>query len=376
MTVELHNHNFSQIVLKLGEKCNLSCIYCKRDGAMFAPEIQDKPISRSVMVTLANMLKKNHGLEVRFWAGEPFLYFDEMVNILMELRSMVGRNFRAVTITNGTQFTAERVHKINTILQPFTIAISNDGGASNITRGFNALEDKELVKLLKTCKHWYISSVLTKYTQDLYSMFDFILDKLGYIPWYFFQFLYISEDTPPELYDFDIPALRATFDRMVEDVKRKNQKYRTLINGVVKKEMRRAVGKRKWCCSQMQTLLTTDVEGTVYGCHNKGYPIGHLWTPYHDLKQAFFDTHKDLGDCHCEECGDMCHGICPYTPIDKVKYAKWCAARREYMEFIRKIVALPDDCIQWLFPLREDAGITKNPVRVPLVDIRAGEVSK
>ena len=90
------------ITLVLGKSCNLNCIYCfEKQENLYIEEFfnEDKFIAE-----IKEYIKKNNieNLNVEFYGGEPFVYYEKMLVISKKLNLIFKERFSFNIMTNGT----------------------------------------------------------------------------------------------------------------------------------------------------------------------------------------------------------------------------------------------------------------------------------
>ncbi len=100
------------ITIVLGLNCNLQCSYCfEKSYDTNETEINDiTALIQNIDVYIKeNQIKK---LNIEFYGGEPFIYYEKMKEIAMEFNKKYKEKFMFNIMTNGTLLTSQRIEKL------------------------------------------------------------------------------------------------------------------------------------------------------------------------------------------------------------------------------------------------------------------------
>lgn len=174
------------ISIKLTSKCNGRCSFCVDRGGYTptTPTTHDKP---NVEEIIASANKFSDYETVIITGGEPFLLFDELIDILQELRKT---KKRLVVNTNGSLLTPKTVSSLNGLIDELQISIHHpDENINNKIFGFTFNKDNcyepyvhfEMIKLsLKYAK--FNVSINTCFTKNLsYLNINELVDLVKYL---------------------------------------------------------------------------------------------------------------------------------------------------------------------------------------------------
>lgn len=163
--------------------CNCSCKYCYIDGRSNGKAL-DFDTAKKAIHELLDVSQEKKDIHVRFFGGEPTLYWNTIVHIVDYCRT-IDRNFNFFLNTNGQRFTREMCEFLaeNNI----DVAISLDGIAElndqqRITRvGKSYFENaKNTIALMaSTGVNFVVSAVLTELNIDRSKEFIDALRGMG-----------------------------------------------------------------------------------------------------------------------------------------------------------------------------------------------------
>ena len=138
--------DIDKVYILLGDTCNMQCKYCFHNNDKM--QYIEEKINEDIFPWIKEIAsRQNTPLNVRFFGGEPLLYFDKMKYITEKLSCH--NNIYFTSITNGKALTQEMVDFFNKY--NFLISISWDGhNASKNFRGYDCFkENKNLIMQLK-----------------------------------------------------------------------------------------------------------------------------------------------------------------------------------------------------------------------------------
>jgi sulfatase maturation enzyme AslB (radical SAM superfamily) len=146
----------------------MQCIYCQQGTGAKAHVPFQFPTADEV----AGYFPRHGDCEVRFFGGEPLLYFDYAMEVARSLRKR-NAEIRLSVITNGTVLTAERVEVLNAM--NFKVIVSHDGPMHCQTRGgVDFLVTKPEVYL--GIKKLIFSATASKINFDFYKIWAYFED--------------------------------------------------------------------------------------------------------------------------------------------------------------------------------------------------------
>jgi len=99
--------------IKLLTACNAECSFCVDRGGHTPSKIDIEAIAESA-------IKQVEYKKVIITGGEPFLVFDELIDLIKMIRS---HKAEIIVNTNGSLLTAERVAKLNGLIDELQISI-------------------------------------------------------------------------------------------------------------------------------------------------------------------------------------------------------------------------------------------------------------
>lgn len=335
----------NRVNLMMGNKCNFHCRHCiqndsVKDQSLTLPNNEViKYIKR-----LANIRPKNKGkLDVHFWGGEPLMYM-EVIQCVVEKVN----NAEYTIVTNGLLLDAPIVNYCNE--HDITVVLSNDGIHTSKVRGKNMLENKRFIQLFKHLKNKAVDSCITSYNQDYYALWNYIEAKLGKDIPIFHEMLECTWDMPKDLYEFNLENYKKTMDMIVDNA------YKKLIHGEIGREymlisdtanrMCKIVDNKQveeYKCSQMRNMVSIDLKGNVYACHNACNVLGTVKDDWEVLKERYskYLQDKTLDDCKYCEWRSVCGNGCPNSYNIFPGKAMSCEVKKIFMSacmsFLKKL---------------------------------------
>lgn len=314
-----------RIFLIPGRACNFSCRYCyaseKHNPSIkkiiapetirFLQEVADKP-------EYAERTGKDR-LSIMYFGGEPLVYFRE----LQELFKAVNRPsvFRWETVTNGSLLDMDKVDWFNE--NGFRVCISHDGINTVKTRGRDVFENPKIVECYQALDNPAIETVLTAYSQDIFSYKNYMKCLLGDKFKARFMFLATTKATPMDLVDYDFEGWKHTCARIIE---RYMAGYDGCDTALVQKHLnllrKYAQNHRKsWDCNVRSGRIRLTLDGKFLDCSYDesgslfdADPLGH----HNELMEAKSEHSWASNKGICIRCGfyPLCHGHCARVSVN------------------------------------------------------------
>lgn len=325
--------SLTRVNVMMGNSCNFRCRHCIQTGAMETP---DTRTADSCVIDyirhLARIRPRDRRINVAFWGGEPLLYLRTIKDIVRR----VGDSVDYSIVTNGSMLFERDIPYFNE--HHITIILSNDGAKTAAVRGINMLEYQPFVDIYKQVKYKGIEDVVTPYNQDYDALWKYIEGKLGRdIPIYSGH-LVCSWDMPNDLYQFDYDAYARTIHDMA------HRAYEKLLRGEIGREyllIEQHVNQiaaymdtgKSSSCSQMKDMISLDLQGNVYACHNGHARIGSVTDSYETLKQ-YFDAYIDglpLDDCKACRYQPVCGRKC-FHAFDSAGKRACCTMEKIFID--------------------------------------------
>lgn len=359
------------IFIMLGTGCNFRCRYCLQGGDNAAVRGLPGDVNGDIYDFIEHILDaQDEGLELRFFGGEPLLYWDNLQRITERFAANGRIGFSC--ITNGSLITPERAAFLDG--HEFSVTVSWDGGASAATRGRDVFAEPELRETLFSLKRLGLSGVLSARTSPLRLMDDFQALDNEYRALHNYH-LHINMD---ELFDTGLPdreLIDADYGRIRDDMAAMADSYfrniavpapedvfngelycrHMIVDGIVNgarrfvRETRGGIPPLRHfsgCGNGLETL-NMDVAGSLYHCHNHFEPIGDITTGFHRYLDRLLD-HDRTWDHYLAGCRDcaaypVCRGGCPLVGSE-ARRASYCAMKRAvYMPVLERLIAFGRD---------------------------------
>lgn len=337
-----------RIFVILGDECNLGCKYCCQHEIHHHVDV--KNFNRNVVKWIDDVAGISEHIHVVFYGGEPLLQFPIIKRFVGFAEA---ENVSYGVITNGKLLTQEMVDFFNAT--GVTVAVSWDGHASKITRGYDVVEDK--LDLLLQINDLSISGVISAYAMPRTMMREMQEVDDKYFPIHkkhirvHFDSLFGVDIPDPHMRDYT-PA----FDEEVKSIINEYDEWlksndNSKMGDVLQQTMNRFVG-RWWeskdggmygsiYCVNGYGVLNVDLEGNLYICHNTREKIGHIYGRTTEYLNEVMKRHKDEAEVQamCEKCEirKLCNIYCLVTPLDKAD--TWCASRKRFYTPIVRYIA-------------------------------------
>lgn len=337
----------------LGAACDMKCEYCYHHTDTIAYK---KPvINEDIFPFIEEMAQrqKNKELIIRFFGGEPLVYYDEIKYVVERLAHLPNLQFN--TITNGKQLTQDKIDFFNK--HNFWLLVSWDGHSESLKyRHFDVFSENKNVILqinklvimatfvdftkidvflgdLKTLNkeyyalhdnyiHWSWAPV-----DDTGSQTEFINNSNNKIMLYQQKAKELCDKTKeailkPDRDIWDMCLISAFIDDIggisVSDFKDRNKRNRV-----------------QWGSDNPKTM-SLGLDGNLYRFHrylggtSRAEKIGDIYMSYFEyLYNFFFDKEyiDQRAACNCDDCATnlLCFGPGPH--IAKESVAKMCNIR-------------------------------------------------
>lgn len=340
------------IFIMLGQQCNLSCKYCIQHSAIesFLPKSQ---INDDIFPFIQQCCDNaNHRINLRFFGGEPLLYFKDIEEIIERTKDM---NVDYSIITNGKMFNDEIVQYFNE--HNVNVVVSWDGRNVDMTRHYDVMQEK--FEVIKHLNHLCISGVLTanNYIED------FIDDAVPYARTYLLEhenvfgivadeFMNIQDNK--ELTDIDYDKLNQQMSHILDIYTGKEKQTGLAVNFVIKEDLIHRYVNSKKCsikynknktqyetsCSNGVKMLNMDLQGNLYHCHNNWINMGTIYSEFDDYEYGIFEmnaTYENFESaCNTCEAYPICHGGCPL--VRGKQREDYCKLKKAMINPIVKLV--------------------------------------
>lgn len=131
--------DIDKVYILLGDACNMNCKYCFHNADNM--QYLDEQINEDIFPFIETVASRQSSpLNVRFFGGEPLIYFDKLKYITEKLCHH--KNIYFTTITNGKAITQDMVNFFNQ--HNFLVSVSWDGHrASKEYRGLDVFDDNK-----------------------------------------------------------------------------------------------------------------------------------------------------------------------------------------------------------------------------------------
>jgi uncharacterized protein len=156
-----------------GHACNLSCGYCMQKDIGSPFERPKNKNTENLVEQIKTELDISSLMRVELWGGESFLYWKDIMPIMLATDSP---DVEFYISTNGTPLLMKHVEFFKNLKGKVSIGISHDGPAQEKQRGPDILPKKqEIIRALEDTPNvgFSINTVLTKDNMDLFAINDY-----------------------------------------------------------------------------------------------------------------------------------------------------------------------------------------------------------
>lgn len=338
------------IFIMLGQHCNLSCKYCMQHD-LIEHVLPNKNINKQIIDFIKiNSDNKKKPIDVRFYGGEPLLYFNDIVTLVNELKHL---NVTFSIITNGKLLNQKMINFFNNKNNKFTsIAISWDGPNSIKTRKYDVIKDKEdlILKLNNLC----ISGVCSAYNYHNDFIQSIIPLATKYNKIHSNKILNFSIDeiadncaTFTDLTNFDYDEVKNQMNKVVNNILKsissfsmpnkevsiEDYLYYSLFVMYCKLIQYGQNNEHKSFCANGTNTINLDLEGNLYQCHNNWIKIADINSIYDDYinKAKNLDKISKLNyETICQSCEvqNLCRNGCPLISNNIKEKSNYCKLRQ------------------------------------------------
>lgn len=350
------NPEISTIFMMLGSGCNFNCEYCLQQPLLREPK---KKINSDIYDFIKNTAEnQKNPLTLQFYGGEPFLYFEEIQEIVENLRNTPNLIFSA--ISNGSLITEDIVDFCNT--NKMGVAISWDGPNTIKTRHKNVLINKELRNNFLKINRLSFSSIITSFTYPI----ETINALIPFIKKYRKLHDYDCGLNFDIVFDTGIRnrnILKINNERLYKEEKKlcselrkkilgkKNNIYYSSIAGDIFNGLIQSVKYKKNLdmslprCGNGIDVYNLDLMGNLYKCHNSSEKIGTIYNSFRTYLYNMVNCcpiHDLMNECNCKDCPVqvICQTGCPLVSLEARKES-FCDTRRAfylpYIELLQNV---------------------------------------
>lgn len=334
----------STVFIMLGTKCNMSCKYCLQKP------ITEKALSENINPNIYDFLeeieKESGEVHLRFYGGEPLLYFKNIKEIVETLSKRKIKASYSV-ISNGKAMTKDMADFFNEY--NIHLAISWDGFNTKKTRGFDVFSDKNLKSIIFKIKSLSVTGVINSlvYPIELLDAFQKLADEYKTET---DRILGINID---EIFDTGISnkkLLDINYKRVSREMHFLTKEYidnlnqlkldnndvkRIYILGFIRRLKNFLIDKKgiNDCtspCKNGISILNLDIKGNLYACHNVVNAVGTIYDSYFDYLQEILktdDTKLYLEECKKCKAYYLCRGGCKLVNR-KTRKESYCKLKR------------------------------------------------
>ena len=292
--------------------------------------------------------RQTRALSVRLLGEEPLRWFP----VIQEVVNRVKRsNVEWTLTTDGARLTPTMVDFFNA--GHFNIILSHEGPRTEEICGVDVLKNPDVQGCLKALKRFSVESVVTAYSQDVYSVREYINEALDRQVPVQHEFLTLLVPVSEELLAYDIPSWQMSCACMAEVAL---EQFMSKQFGwesdwcwrYISNYYDFAEGTNPLCnCSTRGKILTIDGSGRVWRCINAVYPIGTATSDCRELNQRSEENIIRLYQENKRFCGEcrwfpFCHGHCP-RELNTPQQAKQCEFMGIFFESVATVMSQFED---------------------------------
>lgn len=313
------------IYILLGKSCDLNCSYCFQGDSH--EKYVDEKINPDIIDFIRDLVSQQNTTKkfvIKFFGGEPLLYFDKIKYIVEQLQD-IGHLIDFWVLTNGKRLNEEMVDFFNTYFP--SIGVSWDGEGSIKSRGYDVVKDKRA--LLLKLKHVSFSTVFHRYNypMDFYNQFITFLNEFTEIHKFPCNFVSApitdcGNDDPLGLKYMDLNRVREESMDIYRRFRKTFTKSKTdwtyedrfisfhLIESVEQIIKDSKTSKRKLGSDRIE-MINMDLQGNLYMYHEFygkskfAYKLGDVYMNFFDYCKKSFATDKTelcMDKFGCDNC--------------------------------------------------------------------------
>jgi len=336
-----------------GHACNYSCSYCMQKD-IGNPNERAKSIHIDSFINNVKLLNLDNLERVELWGGEPFLYWNDIKEVMTQL-DKEGLHF--FISTNGSPLRQKHIDFFKTLKATIALGISHDGPGQEALRGEEILNKPHIQKVLKQLDNLYPKVQFSFNT--VISNTNWNLFKINAFFYKFVRELGLKNTTLSFTLgrSYDKTDSKNSFDCVVEDL----QGFEELCNDYIDKCIRQlkeeglskslpilqsnifngSAGSIKYaqlmrsiipitmtsnCGADAKDVLSLDTQGNIRLCPHTEYISGNI-TSLNSFEVGGMDLTKKIS--HCGNCSvkRLCKSSCPINFPSKT-FLKNCRAEK------------------------------------------------
>ncbi len=357
------SNEMKALCLHVCHDCNLRCKYCFADEGAYhaAREMMSIEVARKAIDFLIERSGSRRVLEVDFFGGEPLMNFDvvkETVSYAKAEAAKRGKKFLFTTTTNGLLLDDEKIAFLNEEMENVVLSLDGRKEVHDAVRktvngkgSFDAVIDKikKFVKI-RGDRHYYVRGTFTAknldFSRDVLFLADQGFESLSVEP--------VVTDIPDlAIREEHLPAIEREYERLCDEYIRREAEGRgfSFFHFHIDLEGGPCLQKRVSACGAGNEYFSVVPNGDLYPCHqfagDAEWRMGSVLTGELDgsLREKFASsclfTRKKCGDCFAKF---ICSGGCSANnyhfngDIDE-PYAVTCAMMKKRAECAMHVLA-------------------------------------
>ena len=340
------------IFVVLGKGCNFNCRYCMQNETQKSGIVYPTEINEDIYEFIKEIGEnQDKPLYVHFYGGEPLLYKDKLKTITKRLYG--SKNILFSVITNGSLIDEEMVQFFNDY--NFAVNISWDGKFSSKTRKRNVFEEnKENLLKINSLGIAAVISAATPLDELLDSMQELAneyRDKTGHTPRVILDEIFdmdivdrslldvdyekystISRNIAKECLDIKTNKIKLTREEFEQKYWAKMSFFDKVYGNIQRYAMRpdNCVYYMVHCCNGVE-VLSLDLEGNLYSCHNCDIKIGTIYSDFVCYLDNLVknDNTRYFYEKYCKDCPvyPACRGGCKLI-LEKARNETYCNMKK------------------------------------------------
>lgn len=358
------NKTVKTVFMVLGKGCNFNCRYCMQNETQKSGIVYPTEINEDIYEFIEEIAdNQDEPVFVHFYGGEPLLYKDKLKTIAKRLYGH--KNICLSVITNGSLIDEEMAQFFNDY--KFAVNVSWDGKFSSQTRKRNVFEEnKENIFKINSLGIAAVISAVTPLDELLDSMQNLsneYLEKTGRTPRIILDEIFDMDIADRSLLNVDYEkyseisrsiakeclAIKTNKIKVSpEEFKKKYLAKMSFFQKMYGNIQRFAIHPENCvmnmvhCCNGIE-VLSLDLEGNLYSCHNCDVKIGTIYSDFvcYLDKLVQNDDTRYFFEKYCKDCSvyPACRGGCKLIS-EKARNETYCNLKKAiFAPIIEEILA-------------------------------------
>ena len=360
--MKLQQRDINTIFIVMGYNCNMHCNYCCQHDCS---EVNEKVSPKVISYIEQYFVDESVKYEIKFFGGEPLLYWSQIVEIVNHFSHM--KNILFTMVTNGTLIDEKKVKFIND--NNMYITVSWDGENTDKTRIYDVFK-KNKNNLLQL-NHLSVGYVLSSYSYPLDVFNEMTKLETEYFKlhrsYIHVAHTLIMDDESNHCANFtniDVNKLRKQSEEIC-NIYYEHYQNRTLqqimpISGFIEAVFT-LISKiyddyAIPFCSITQGCINMNMNGEIYSCQNYHVVVGDFDSKLEDMGEKIYEqawTRKYADVCNKCSVQLACRNGCAMMS-DKIREKYYCDCQRAlYEPIIQLMYKMPPQLFTTLLERRK-----------------------